>query len=356
VTALPWLATREQIMSRMGVQYTAYASRKVDEALESWTRTIELQCQRPGGFHPTLRTLTFDWPTRAQGTSWRLWLAPDEVISVVSLTSGGVAITGSILTSGEGTGYGPPYNQLQLDRSGSQFFGTGSSGTPQRSISLVAWTGWSDDQRRAGSLSGAVSSASATTLTVTDASAVGVGDQLVVGSERIVVVGRSMAATGQTITSDVSANAATVTVPVTSGAAFTPGEVILVNSERMLVVDIAGNNLTVKRFYDGSVLAAHTSGAAVYAPRLLSVERGCCGSTAATHADATAVYRWAPPAPARALCIGETINQLQQEDAGFARQVGDGEYAREVSARGLKDLRKQVYETPLKRKGRSWAV
>jgi hypothetical protein len=352
----PTYATREQVMTRMDIQLTAYAARRVDDALQTWSRVIEKRCQRPGGLFPALRTLAMDWPDVSQRTSWRLRVGPDELISLVSLSSGGTAITGSLLRAGDGTstGTGPPYNQIQLDRSTSAAFGGGS--TPQANISAVVWTGITDDQAPAGTLAVAVASTSATTITVTDGSLVGVGNQLVIDSERLIVTDRAMTTTAQTLAGNIAADKAIVTVPVSSGAAFAPFETILIDSERMLIVDVSGNNLTVKRSWDGSVLAAHTSGATVYSPRLLTVVRGACGSTAATHLISTAIYRWLPPPEIQSLCIGESLNLLQQESSGFARQIGSGEFAREVSARGLKDLRDQVYNSSLRRRARAWAV
>jgi len=352
MTTRPTYASREHVMARGDIQATAYMSRQVDDALQTWSRIVEQRCQRPGGLFPALRTLYLDWPDVDQSTSsWRLWIGPDELISLTSLTSGGTAITGSLLESNLS---GPPYAQVQLDRAGSSFLGGGD--TPQRSITLVGWTGVRDDQAPAGTLAAAISTTSATTATVSDSSLCGVGDQLIIDTERMVVTDRAMTTTAQTITADAGAATSTVGVTVSSGAAFGVGETILIDSERMRIVDIAGNVLTVKRAWDGSTLAAHTSGATVYAPRLLTIERGTQGTTAATHLSAAAVYRWKPPPEAQALVTAETLNQLQQESSGYARQVGSGEYAREVGARGLKDLRDQVYKTPLRRRARSWAV
>jgi hypothetical protein len=356
MTARPTYATREQVMRAMDVQYTAYAADKIDRALQTFARMIEKKCQRPGGLFPTLRTLYWDWPDISQPTSWRLWVEPDNAISLVSLSSGGTTISGAYLAAGDGTtsGVGPPYNQIQLDRSLSYAFGGGS--TPQRNVTGVLWTGWNDEQEPAGTLAAAIATTSVTTCTVSDGAAVGVGDQLIIDSERLVVTGRAMVTTTQTITADVASATSTVGISVSSGAAFTAGETILIDSERMRIVDIAGNTLTVKRAYDGTVLAAHTSGATVYAPRLLTVARGCQGSTAATHLISTQIYRWVPPPEVETLNLSEALNQLQQESSGMARQIGEGESVREVNARGLKDLRNQVYNTELRRRARSWAV
>ena len=65
-----------------------------------------------------------------------------------------------------------------------------------------------------------------------------------------------MLATGQTLQAPgLTDRANAETVPVTNGAAIAVGETILIDAERMLTVDIAGNNLIVKRGFDGSTLA-----------------------------------------------------------------------------------------------------
>ena len=84
------------------------------------------------------------------------------------------------------------------------------------------------------------------------------------------------------VQSDMTAQQNNVTISA-SGSGFNVGEVILVDSERMLIVDIAGNYLTVKRAWDGSVLAIHSTGADIYTLRLLTVTRGALGTTAGTH-------------------------------------------------------------------------
>lgn len=349
----PTYASREMVAERADIKLTAWAASRIDDALQAGARTIERTCQRPGGLFPTLRTLYWDWPDVDQPTSWRLWAAPDEIISLVSLTSGGTAITGALLYPAND---GPPYNSIQLDRSGASYFGSGTSSTPQRNIAAQVWTGLNDDQRPGGALAAAVATTSATTITVSNAAAVGVGEQLVIDSERMVVTDRAGATTGTTLSAGIDGAVSTVQVPVASGAAVNVGETILVDAERMRVVDITGNTLMVKRAVEGSVIAAHLTGATVYAPRLLTVARGAQGTTAATHADGTVIARWyAPPDVAR-LNWAEAMTTLQQDQAAWARMIGEGEYAREVSARGLKDARDSVYKTGLRRKGRVFAV
>ncbi len=99
----------------------------------------------------------------------------------------------------------------------------------------------------------------------------------------------------------------------------------------MLITDIAGNVLTVKRAWDGSVLATHV-GATVYAPRLLTVVRGVLGTAAATHLNGAAVAVHAVPGLVRELAVAEALNLFLQESAGYARTVGEGDSLRMASA------------------------
>jgi hypothetical protein len=119
-------------------------------------------------------------------------------------------------------------------------------------------------------------------------------------------------------------------------------ETILIGSERMLVVDVAGSTLTVKRAWDGSVLTTHASGADIYALRTLTVARGAYGTTAATHSDTAALARHVCPALVRDYALGVALVQLLGEQAGYARTAGSGEGQREVTGRGLAQLRRDL--------------
>ncbi|MFD8700965.1 hypothetical protein, partial [Kitasatospora purpeofusca] len=189
-----------------------------------------------------------------------------------------------------------------------------------------------------------------------DASAAaGIGSLLRIDAERVVVTGRAMLDTGQTLAGDLTNQNNNVVVPVTAGAAFAVGEMILIDGERMLVDEIAGNTLLVRRAWDGSPIAPHTTGAAVYAPRTLTVVRGALGTTAATHSSGADVALWQAPGSIRQLCLAEALVDLMQGRSGYARTAGSGESEREASGKGLADLRDRVY-TSHGRKARSAAV
>lgn len=340
-------ATREAVKSDLDVKLTARSDAQVDRAIESASRAVEGLTHRR--FYPEVRTMTFDWPNGQAARPWRLWLDQHELIEVTALTVAGETIPPSdyFLRPDDG----PPYTRVEIDLDSPAAFSAG--GTHQRSISITGVFGYRADEAPAGQLAAALDS-TATTVTVSDGAAVGVGDLLRVGDERLVVTGRAAASTGQTLQDPLTASNADTLVQVEDGTAFHADEVILLDAERMLIVDVAGNNLVVKRAWDGSVLAAHT-GSTVYAHRALTVERGALGTTAAAHDEGAAVVKHEAPGLIRELCEAEAINTLLQRHSGYARVIGTGDNQREAAGRALRDIRDQAY-TRYARKARVRAV
>ncbi len=332
---LPWYCTRETVKSALDVKETAWANSQVDRAIDSGARTVEGLTHRR--FYPELRTMTWDWPNWQYAEAWRLWLNANELISVITLTAGGVTIgAGDYLLRPDD---GPPYTHIELNLSSSAAFGGGS--THQRTISVTGLYGYRDDETTAGTLAEALDT-SETAVDVSNAAAAGVGDIIRADDERMIVVGRQMLDSGQNIGADLASLQSAGTVAVSTGAAYSVGEALLIDAERMLVVDIAGNNLIVKRAWDGSTLAAHTTGADIYASRTLTVERGALGTAAASHSNAATVYRHQPPGLVRDLNAAYAINQLLQEGSGYARVAGTGDNAREFTGRGIAALEDAV--------------
>lgn len=342
----PWYATREEVARELDFKEPARSAPRIDRVIAAVSRDIEGMCHRR--FYPQAATRYWDWPTGAR--PWRLWLDDSEVISVTALSSGGVTIAPADFLL-EPNRNGPPYNRIEIDLDGPAAFGGG--GTHQRDVTVVGLFGYRDDESPGGEVDGTVSS-SATTMHVTDSAAVGVGSVLRVGTERLIVTGKSMRDTGQNLAAPVDARQKTVTIPVADGTTYTVGEIILLDAERMLIEDIAGNSLVVSRAVDGTVLAAHT-GSTIYALRTLTVVRGALSTTATALVGGEAVHVWQPPAPVRDLCVAESAARLMQGRSGWARVVGTGEAQREASGRGLKDLRDQVYRSH-GRKGRVRSV
>lgn len=339
----PPYATREDVMRALDVKLTARNGAQIDRALQSASRGIDALCHRR--FYPEHATRSFDWPDSQYRPSWRLWLDDSELISVTTLTSGGTTIAASDYFL-EPNRSGPPYNRLEIDLGSNAAFGGGN--THQRDITITGLWGYRNDETTVGATTAVVASTSVTTLAVDGAASalVGVGSVLRVGSERMLVTGRSMADTGQNLGgAGLTVQKNDVTVTVADGTAFAVDETILIDSERMLIVDIAGNQLTVERSWDGTVLAAHAAGADIYAARNLTVSRGALGTTAATHSSGATVVRWDPPGLVRDLTIADAMNRVLQEQAGYARTSKTSTGAKSVSVEtlSLETLRTQTY-------------
>ena len=333
-----WYASREDVKSALDFAETARNNGQVDRALEAASRSIESLTRRR--FYPETGTRFFDWPDRSGSRPWRLWLDSDELISVTTLTAAGevIAATDFFL---EPANSGPPFTHVEIDLASSAAFASGD--THQRAVSIAGVFGYSAEEETVGSLSGSLAADLGATASVSWTRNIGVGDILKVDSERLIVTGRSMVDSTQNLGgAGLAASMSDVTVPVTTGSAFLIDQTILIDSERMRIVDIAGNNLTVKRAVDGTVLAAHTAGVDVYAHTGVTVSRAQLGTTLAAHSSAATVTRHVVPGQVRSLCIAEAVNQLQQEGAAYGREVGAGEGSRPASGAGLDGLRTEV--------------
>lgn len=312
-----WYCTREAVAACLDTKLTARIATVVDGAIAAATGSVEGLCHRR--FYPETRTMTFDWPNRGSRTSWILRLDANELISVTSMTAGGipVASTDFFLRPDDG----PPYTRVEIDLSSSAAFSSGD--THQRAISITGLYGYRADEATAGTTAASVGTTTTTAVDVSDSSAVGVGDLLRVDTERMTVTARTALDTGQDLTTTLDADVGDETFGVASGVAVAVGETVLVDSERMVVEDVAGNTLVVARGADGTTVAVHSIGASVYAPRRLTVVRGVLGTTAATHSSGAAVYRHLPPPLVRELATEEAITSTLEKVTGLARVVGE---------------------------------
>ena len=321
------------VQRSLDLKETWRASDQIDRAIETASRTIDDQLHRV--FYPNDATLKFDWPNWQRAAPWRLWFNQWDLISATQVVSGGVVIPlNQIIFRPTNRRPGRPYTGLELDRSTSAAFA--AAATPQNAIGITGTWGYTADTDPAGTLAVTMSTTSVTTMTVSSGALLGVGDLAVIGTERLLVTGKAMADTAVAFSGPASASANDDTLAVPDGTVFAAGETILLDSERMLITDIAGNTLLLKRAWDGTPLAAHTSGT-IWAGRLLSVARGQLGTTAATHNSASAVTRHRPPPLIRDLGVAEAENQLLQETSGYSRMVGAGDTAMPASGAGLAD-------------------
>ncbi|MFD0053039.1 hypothetical protein ACFVHR_04845 [Streptomyces sp. NPDC127168] len=338
----PVYATREDVQRALDVQPSAASALQIDRALQSASRDVDGLCHRT--FYPWQGERRFDWPGSQYRPAWRIWLDDQGLISLTSLTSGGTSIDPADVVLYPQAG--PPYTRIETSLGSSAAWGGGP--TSQQTIAVTGLWGYTLDEATDGGLATAVVSTAATTLTVDAATstAVGVGSVLRIDTERLLVTGRTMADTGQTLATDLAAQKKDGVVAVADSAAFAVDETLLIGGERCRITDIAGDTLVVERAVDGSTLAAHTAGATLYAPRALTVTRGALGTTAAAHDQGAPVWRWEPPGLVRDLTIANAMNRVLQEQAGYARtsKTSSGAKSTSVEVLSLDSLRTQVYD------------
>jgi hypothetical protein len=334
MTGTPWYATREQAMNALDFTESARTRARVDRALASATDIVRGQLNRD--FWPIQATRYWPWPVPGRTSTWRLWLDQHELISLDTLVAGGVTIaTGDYLL--EPANDGPPYDHIEINLGSNASFASGPL-TDQRSIVATGKFGYTDDAATAGTIAEVLDDTE-TGVDVSDSAAIGVGDLIKVDNERMVVTGKQLLNTGQTVsTGGIDNQRGTTSLPVSSGAAFTVDEQIVIDSERMRIADIAGNTLIVDRAVNGSVIAAHTSTTAIYAYRTLTVVRGVLGTDPAAHNNGSTITRWVPPALVTSYCLAEALNIIEQDPTGWARMAGSGDNARQMSATALKRI------------------
>lgn len=338
-----WFATREDVRSSMSSASSARDDAQIDRALASASTSVGELCHRD--FQPVLTTRTFTWPDIQTPRSWRLWLDRNEIISAQLVVSGGATIPATDYYL-EPANDGPPFDRIEirLDRQSAWSMGA----THQRAISVTGWFGYRDDQAPAGALASSID-ATTTAVTVTDSTAVGVGDLLTCGTQRMTVTDKSLTDTGQTLQAPLGVQKNEVLAQVADGTAYRKGEVLTLGAERMKVREIAGSMLTVERAYDGTLLDSHSGGENIWAPRLLTVERGAAGTLPVVATSGTALTRWTAPGMVRSYTIAEALGMLFNEQAGYVRtvrsQAGTGTRSVAAVATELGALRDQVYST-----------
>lgn len=349
-----WYATREDVRSALSSASTARSDAQIDRAIETGSRAVDDLCQRT--FAPVLATRYKDWPNPARSRAWRLHLDRDEVIAVTSLTTAGVEIPDTDYNL-EPVNTGPPYTRVETRLDRPSAFRAGQ--THQRSVAVTGLFGYQDDSKPAGTLTADITSTTQTSISISTPSAVGVGSLLRVGDERMIVTGKTIGDTGQTLQTPLAAKKDAVLVDVVDGTRFAAGDVIKLGAETMLVRSVAANQLTVDRAYDSTLLDSHSADA-IWATTALTVTRGAVGTTAATATSGAAVTRWEAPAQARTLTIAEAMCTLYNEQAGYARtvrsQAGTGTRSVATVTAERDELKQQVANSRLARKIRTRAV
>ncbi len=332
-------ATRTEVTTPLDIRPSALMAPRVDRALESASRDVETLCNRRTGFYPTIATRTFDYPNTQNAISGRLWLDGTPLISLTSMTSGGVAVPPANVFARPDIG--PPYSYIELDRSMSSALSGGT--TAQRALSLTGVWGFSNTETVVGTLTAGVGSSA---LSLAVSAPVDVGALLRIDSERLEVTEASWAASTETLTASIAADVSAEVLTVSSTTGYVPYETVLIDAERFFVTDVvSATQLNVKRSWDGTTLAAHSNGAAVRRQLALTVTRGAAGTAAASHSLAAAVQRWTPPPLVRDLTIAYAQDRILQEGSGYLRlaQGGDGRALGVSASANIANLEKRVY-------------
>lgn len=354
----PCLCRREDVKRTLDVMETARHNWQIDRAIQSAARNIEAHMHLI--FHPTDATRYFDWPNFDYAYPWRLYFDQHFLAAtptgVTSGTAGGTLPGQSIPLSAcnfEPVNSGPPYRWLELRRDLNYSFGVGP--TPQRDVGITGTYGYWLQTDPGGIIPAGINSSAATAV-VSDGSVVGVGDLLIVDAERLLVSDRSSNDSGQTnLTGLTTASQADAVGTVTDGTQLHVDEVMQIDGERMLIVDITGNQVTVKRAWDGTVLAAHSAGTHIYTFRTLTLLRGQLGTAAATHASNATVGVWRVPSLLRDLAVAESANRVLQETGGYRDPQGEGAAAMAHLGSALADLWDEA-ETLYGRKNRKRVI
>ena len=337
-------AYREQVQDLLVSTSTARMDVRIDQARLAASRDIEGLLHRI--FYPWTGTRQLDQPA---GTT--LWLYENELAEVpTGIVSGATTLTTDDYIMQPLSG--PPYRWIDINYGGSNSWS--SDDTPQRAVAITGTFGYPAVITERTEIAGAINAA-ATALVLAETVHLGTGSLILVDDERMLITQLQSAATGATLDGNVAANKGATGITVSDGSLITAGERILIGSESMNVLDVAGDTLIVERAARGTVLAAHATGATVYAPRAATVQRGLLGTTAAAHDDASTVYSITAPSLVVEAVLALTANNLQQGLSGYSRPVGGGDNKREATGRGVQDVLEDCY-TRYGRKTRSRAV
>jgi hypothetical protein len=336
--------TREMVQDAVPSTGTPRFDARIDQAILAASCDLEGFLHRK--FYPWTGTRYFDQP---DDTS--LWLYENELAETpTAIVSGLITMTTDdyILQPQSG----PPYRWIDVNYGGTNSWSADC--TPQNAVAITGTFHYPAKVTAVTTLSSGVNS-SVTTMPPASSVDVGTGSLILVDSERMLVSRLASASTGTTLAGDLTANKGITSVPVASGAAISVGERILIDSEAMTVQDIAGNTLIVERAVRGSVLATHTTGATVYAPRTATVTRGVLGTTAAAHDSADVVSTLTAPSLVRELALALAINNVQQSLGAYTRPRGSGDNRSDMPGRGVSEIMEDAY-TAYGRKARSRAV
>ncbi len=354
-----WYTTRDAVLEAIG-QTGVSIHPVIDRIIAAESRQIERWTRR--FYIPRTETHLFRWPEpRAGRTGDILWVDQD-LLAVTTLQSETQDSSPTTIPSSDyflepnspQVGGETRYDRIELDQSSSASFNPGA--TAQRSISVLGSWGYTDLTKSVGLVddpSGITSSE--TTLIVDDGGPNGVlvGHTLLIGSEQLFVSEKILAALSPggvgikvNDSGDITtvASAATKTFTVDASHTIQVGELLRLNNEEMLVVAVNGNDISVDRGQNGSIMATHANDTDVHVNRTLTVERGVNGTTAASISDDDSISAYVVPEDIQDWCLEETINAYHMGRSGGVRTIGSVDATREVKGIGITDLREGMVE------------
>lgn len=323
-----WYASREAIKQALTLPGVD-RHRLIDRTAAAASREIE-RVLGDRHFYPVTKKREYPWPQK-DGHASSLFLDQD-LIAITALTKDGDDETA--ITSGdyflEPVNDGPPFSRIDIDSASGNFFSSASD-SAQRAVRVTGRWGYNEDTEAAGTVDDSSGiSASDTTLEVSDASLIDVGNVIFIGMEAIFVKERATKDTGANLdTADLTRDESNVTVNCSNLALVHPGEIIQINAEKMLIesrsATTGAGTLVVERAYDGSLLAAHSQPQDMLAFRSLTIVRGVNGTTAAIHADTTAIARYLPPPDIENTVFAIAEFYYQHGGAGWTGELAAGD-------------------------------
>ena len=161
-------------------------------------------------------------------------------------------------------------------------------------VSLLGWEAAVEEANRPsphgdlleGKKLAEAASATATTLVLTDAQKLTIGNQLRIDDE---VVKITDAPVSSTLLEGVDATQ--TELPVKGAGVFKPDDTVQIGGEKMRVTSASGDLLRVERAVEGTDASAHRTEAPVFEPgKEITVERAAFATVAAEHESGTQVY------------------------------------------------------------------
>lgn len=326
MTTRPVYATRGMVIHALDTTPTPRLAAAIDRALAAASTIVDDAAK--SFFYPLYATRTRDWPDAEIYTSRSLYLWTEPLTQATQIT-----VAGAVLAAGS---YhlrpvdGPPYTEILLDRDVDPgYWSTDPTTGIENAISIQGlWGNGADKTTPAGDITASAGiTDTATTLVLGSVSQplrADVGGILAIESEIVLVTGASWVDTTIDVgLAGITASTASTVLPVTATTGLAPGQWIIVGSEKLLILDIlSSTSVLVDRAQHGTVLAAHSSGDAVFAPWSLTVERGALGTTAAAHAASTPVSAHTPPGLVEQATVASAIAQVLDQTAGYASPAG----------------------------------